>query len=369
MRRGFTLIEIVVAVTLTLAVFAITLPFVRAQTRSLGSTAARLDAEQIARYAQRAIDKDLRLAIADEGQALIVLAGPMAISFNANLKARDTSDVNALEIDANADTLLTESWRLANAAPLPLTAVTYPTAEYFGADGSLSHNETISYFLHPDTVSGRSDIYVLWRRVNAGDSVRIVRGVHVPADSAFFSYQTVSGGTLTTIAPASLPLYWDTTAVSDIRAVTIRAAGFYRNSRENQDIIRTVYWTTFLGNAVASPTTCGDAPAAPTGVSNPPSKQTGSGSNSYHVRVTWTASGDDGNGDADVTHYIISIAPNATPYVWKPVGQIAARSAATYRYDHYFPANVGSVKYGVHAVDCGANASAVATHNANLTLP
>jgi prepilin-type N-terminal cleavage/methylation domain-containing protein len=297
-RRGFTLIEIVVAVSLTLAVFAITLPFVRAQTRSLGSTASRLDAEQIARYAQRAIDKELRLAIAEDGQSMIVMAGTMAISFNANLLARDTSDANALEIDEDADSSVTEAWRVANASTLPLSTELYPTEDYTSASGAASGIETISYFLHADTVSDRSDIYVLWRRVNAGDSTLIVRGIHVPADSAFFSYQTMSGGSLTTIASSSLPLYWDTTAVDDIRAVTIRSAGFYRNARENEDIIRTVYWTTFLGNATSTVTGCGDAPAAPTAVAQ--SKQTGSAG--YHVRVTWTNSTDDGADDDDVTH-------------------------------------------------------------------
>jgi Tfp pilus assembly protein PilW len=49
--RGFTVVEIIVAMVLTLAVFAITLPFVRAQTRALGVSAGRLDADQLARYA------------------------------------------------------------------------------------------------------------------------------------------------------------------------------------------------------------------------------------------------------------------------------------------------------------------------------
>ena len=40
-RAGFTILEIIVAMALTLAVFAITLPFVRAQTRALGTSAGR----------------------------------------------------------------------------------------------------------------------------------------------------------------------------------------------------------------------------------------------------------------------------------------------------------------------------------------
>ena len=193
-RIGVTLVEIIVAMTLTLAVFAITLPFVRVQTRALGENASRVDAEQIARYAQRVIDRDLRLAVSDPGQPMLVYAGTMAIAFNANLLARDTTDPNALEIDASADSAITEAWRLAAAAEIPATGLTYPPADYVDASGSASRNETVMYFLHPDTISGRSDVYVLYRRVNAEDSVQIVRGIHVPTDSAFFTYQTMVAG-------------------------------------------------------------------------------------------------------------------------------------------------------------------------------
>jgi Tfp pilus assembly protein PilW len=155
-RPGFSLVEMLVAITLTLAVFAITLPFVRAQSRALGANAGRLDAEQVARYAQRAIDGDLRLATADGiGQPVIVQAAPMAISFNVNLIAPDTTDPNALTIEAGAATTLTESWRLSGAAALPLVAKVYPTVDYSTAAGTISRNETVSYFLRPDTVSGR----------------------------------------------------------------------------------------------------------------------------------------------------------------------------------------------------------------------
>ena len=93
-RHGFTIIEIIVAMTLTLAVFAITLPFVRAQTNALGQSAGRLDADQVARYAQRAIDADLRLATADAGQPLLVYAGPMGIAFNAKSALHAAADAS-----------------------------------------------------------------------------------------------------------------------------------------------------------------------------------------------------------------------------------------------------------------------------------
>ena len=61
-RAGFTLIEMMMAVLLTMLVFAITIPFFRNQTRALDGGAGRLDAQQNARYAQSAIDREVRLA-------------------------------------------------------------------------------------------------------------------------------------------------------------------------------------------------------------------------------------------------------------------------------------------------------------------
>jgi type II secretory pathway pseudopilin PulG len=365
-RRGFSIVELLVAITLTLSVFAITLPFVRAQSRALGANAGRLDAEQVARYAQRAIDSDLRLATADGiGQPVIVQAGPMAISFNVNLLAPDTTDPSALAIEAGAATTLTESWRLANAAALPLVAKVYPTVDYLTEAGTISRNETVSYFLRPDTVSGRSDIYVLYRRVNARDSVQVVRGLFVPANDAFFRYFRTVNGVLTEIT-TGLPIFFDNTLSQQIRAVGIRSSGFFRNRQEGVDVIRTVDWRTTLmpvaGGALGS---CGAAPAAPTAV-DPDDESSSAG---YRVELTWNRSSDDGGGAADVRQYEVLVRPNSNPVVWQPVVTVPATGANSYRYDHFMPQITGSVKYGVRAVDCGGLGSAIASHNSNQTLP
>lgn len=361
-RGGMTLVEIIVAMALTMVVFAITLPFVRAQTRALGSTAGRLDADQIARYAQRAIDRELRLATSDPGQPLLVYAGPMGISFTANLLARDTLDPAALDVDATADSAITEGWRLANAANIPLTSTTFPTEAYVDADGNASRNETIHYFLHPDPVWGRTDVYTLYRRVNAADSVPLVGSIHVPADSAFFSYFTASGDTLAQVAAASLPMLWTNAALANVRAVGMRSSGIYKGKIDTTDVVRTVRWRTVLPNAaVAAVANCGAAPAAPTGLGQ--SKQTGTGSNSYHVRVTWTGSSDDASGATDVTHYVVWIRYNSNPVTWMRVAAVPARRVSGYRYDHYLPTLNGQVRYGVSAVDCGGATSTTAETN------
>lgn len=365
-RPGFSLVELLVAITLTLSVFAITLPFVRAQSRALGANAGRLDAEQLARYAQRTIDSDLRLAGADGvGQPVIVQADAMALSFNVNLLAPDTTDPNALAVEAGAATTLTESWRLAAAAALPRVTKVYPTADYLTAAGTISRNETVSYFLHSDTVSGRSDVYVLYRRVNARDSVQIVRGLFVPDSGAFFTYFQTLNDTLAPIT-TGLPLYFDNATSQLIRAVGLRSSGFFRNRQEGVDVIRTVDWRTMLPRVSSTGAgSCGAAPTAPSNV-DPEDETNAPG---YRVELTWDKSSDDGGGASDVRHYQVMVRPNSNPVVWQPVAAVPATGANSYRYDHFLPQITGSVKYGVRAIDCGGLGSSVATHAANQTLP
>ncbi len=365
-RRGFTLIEMVVAMALTMVVFAITLPFVRVQSRALSSGSGRLDADQVARYAVRVIDRDLRMAVNDPGQPLLVYAGPMAISFNANLVARDTLDPGAVSVESGAPTTLSEAWRVADAAALPLTSTTYPTTNYTDADGGLSKIETISYFLRRDTVTTRNDVYALYRRVNARDSSLIVRGLQVTTDSAFFSYFTVVADTFVRVSSASLPMYWTTSGVSNIRAVGIKATGYFYNAVDRRDVLRNASSRTLLSNVVTSSAAgCGAAPGSPSSVVR--NKQTGSAG--FNVRITWNASADDGAGASDVTHYVVNIRPDVSPVVWTPIAVVPARAASSYQYEHYFPSLIGSVKYGVHAVDCGGTKSSTVEHTSSLSLP
>lgn len=348
---GFSLVEILVAMTLTLAVFAITLPFVRAQTRALGETAGRLDADQIARYAQRAIDRDLRLATADVGQPLLVYAGPMGIAFNANLLARDTADAGAADLAVGAHTTLTESWRFSDAGPLPFDSRDYPPDDYDGPDGGVSRNETISYFLHADTISGRNDLYVLYRRVNARDSVQVVRALQVPADSGFFSYHRPVAGVLTRIATARLPLFWDSTAVDSITTVGVRATGFYRERTTGRETMRTVHWRTRLPNSASRvPPRCGARPGTPDDLD----ADEVTNSAPYRVELTWERSADDGAGEDDVRYYLIDRQLGAG--AWVTLATIPATGALTYDWVHANPGS-GNFTYGVRAIDCGAQTS------------
>ncbi len=364
-RPGFSIVELLVAVTLTLAVFAITLPFVRVQSRALGANAGRMDAEQVARYAQRTIDRDLSQAAQVGDQPTLVFAGPMGIAFNANLLAADASDPSAEEIESGAASTLTEGWRVANAATIPLTNRTYPTVDYTDPAGGLSRVETISYFLRSDTISGRTDVYVLYRRVNARDSTQVVRGIQVPADSSFFSYFRTVADTLQRIT-SGFPLYWDSTTTRSIRAVGIRSTGFFRNNVERRDVLRTVQWRVNLQPFRSASSACTATPAAATGLTATGQFSTTTNSdstNKWSVRLAWSASaGDVASGP--VRRYAID---RQFGGVWRTIAAVAATAGASYRFDAAAPRDNGAMTFRVRAISCGGVPSAGITAAITVT--
>ena len=137
-RPGFTLIEMMMAVLLTMLVFGMTIPFFRMQTNAVDVGAGRLDALQNARFAQAAIDRELRIAGGITGQPIIVQADNFSVSFNVNLVTRlnGNTDADATYYNPNADSLSTEGWLVTRAKALPLVTKTYPVANYTDANGS-----------------------------------------------------------------------------------------------------------------------------------------------------------------------------------------------------------------------------------------
>ena len=100
-REGVTLIEMMIAIVLFVLVFGLAVPFFRYQARSVSASAGRLDALQNARYAQNAIDRDMRIAgigIVDQ-QPLIVQADGFAVTFNADLATKDQNDPSSIYYD------------------------------------------------------------------------------------------------------------------------------------------------------------------------------------------------------------------------------------------------------------------------------
>ena len=131
-REGVTLIEMMIAIVLFVLVFGLAVPFFRYQARSVSASAGRLDALQNARYAQSAIDRDLRISGIGivPAQPMIVQADGFAITFNADLVTKDRNDPLSIYYDADLDSSGADAMQNTAKVTLPNSAVQYPDSNY-----------------------------------------------------------------------------------------------------------------------------------------------------------------------------------------------------------------------------------------------
>lgn len=360
-RAGFSLVEMMVAMAVTLIVFAITLPFVRAQTRSLGSTAGRLDADQVARFAMRAVAADLRQAAGESGQPMLVAAGPILLSFNANIRRADSLDTGAFD-DEVIGHAAGSSWPLARAAALPLTARSYPSADYVSADGDTSRTETITYYLEWDSTATVADTYALYRQFNDQAPTRLITGLYLPDTQPFFTFYRNVNSRLQEI-PEDTVIFWDSARMAEVRTIGFRASGIYVNRFDGSEFVRTIETRVTLPVPLASATSaCGSVPTAPTaGLS---AALTGSGPRG--VVLTWNKSVEDTGEPEDALWYVVERQP--TSGSWSSVGMMAAVSSSTYSWTDYASRGSGTYSYRVRVLGCGGTTSAAATLG-TVTLP
>lgn len=359
-RRGFTLPEVLISLTIMMVVMASAVSFFRLQVRAIQSGTGRLESVQNLRFIQDAIDRELRLAGGIPGQPLIVMAHPMAIVFNVNLVTRTPGDKGAVYYNPDADSLAADAFDPSRAEALPLVGKAYPAQLYTDDGGNRSTAETVAYFLRADSSTGRNDIYTLFRRVNDRDSTIVARNIQVTADSAFFFryWRTDASGALSIVPAASLPLYWDDAGhVADsLRVVDLRINSWYRDTRANKDVVRTVVSSTKLLNAgLLQQSTCGSAPLPATAVGA--ALQTdGSGAPTL-VHVTWAASLEEASGERDVALYMIQRRPAGSTGPWSTLTNQPANGAASYAFDDHDLVS-GTWQWAIVAQDCSpANAA------------
>jgi type II secretory pathway component PulJ len=381
-REGVTLIEMMIAIVLFVLVFGLAVPFFRYQARSVSASAGRLDALQNARYAQNAIDRDLRIAGIGivAAQPLLLQADGFAITFNADLTTKDKNDPSSIYYDPDIDSSGTISMDKGAKVTLPLSAISYPDSNY-SANSVPSSAETVSYWLVKDSTATRTDQYILWRRVNALPPRLVSKGIIVPAGKTFFQYfrPNATGG-LDSVKTAQLPMFHsaavhgspaDTgkSAITDsIRVVRMTVTGLY-NDPDKGAIMKTVQSSTKLLNAgMVQSTVCGDLPIAVTTATATVTHSTVPPFPPIKVTIAWNSSLDQDAGEKDVARYMVFKKLTASGDWGSPIADLAA-SQVNYTLDDTSLSN-GHWVYGVVAQDCSpSNSSITSTGAVHVVLP
>jgi prepilin-type N-terminal cleavage/methylation domain-containing protein len=354
-RPGFTLMELLISVSLMSAAIGIAIPFFLAQSRSLEASSGRLDAQLNINFGLDAIDRDLRVAGVGitQRQPLLVQAAANAITFNADLTSTLAGDYSSVYYDPDAPTRETSMLFPANKVTLPNSSWLYPDSAYWAGVGVPSAAETISYSIEPD--SQAAGLFRLVRRVNDAPPRVLARGIKAIASEPWFRYFKLNAlGALVEVPAGSLPKRhvpgWhgspaDTAQMALVDSIVLVRARFtavYRDPR-HPDATRVEERTVRIMNAgLIRASTCGDSPLSASGL-------VGIALPTPSVTLTWTGSIDEAAGEKDVERYAIYRRSAAAVAFDEPIATIAVGSPLFVDTD----VKPGEAwVYGVAAQDC-----------------
>ena len=367
-RSGFTLLEMIIAITLISIVLGLTVPFFRTEVQAFGNVAGRDDAQQNARYGVSMIDRELRVAGIGvlDAQPMLIQAAPYAITFNVDLITRDKNDRGAAYYDPDIDPTGAASLLKTSKVSLPLSAVMYPDSNYMQAAGVVSDAETISFWVAPDPDPSANGTYALFRRVNSLPATTVAKALVLPPGEPVFRYfKADTLGQLVEIPQASLPIYHsapihnskaDTakSALTDsIRVVRVRISGQFTDRKGVKNVRPVETGVRIMNAGLLHFHTCGDPPIFSSVVA-----AAAVGVPSAKVTVTWNSAVDQSAGEKDVEQYSIYRRTAATALFSEPIASIPS-GTPTYTFTDTQVQSGDQLIYGIAAVDCGGQSSAV----------
>ncbi len=373
-RAGFTTLELLVAMSVTLVIIAVAAPLYSAQTKAVNNTAGRTDATRSASFGVDAIDQDLRntgVGVFD-GQPLIVRGATNAVTFNANMVTARTNDLVAVFFDPDADSTALGSLNTSTSVTLPNSSITYPAASY------VSNAETISYYTKSDTgVSPLSDgqRVVLYRRVNRMPEEIIARNlIQTSTIPAFRYYKRSLSGVLTEYSASALPLYHsipkhataaDTgsaAAVDSISVVRVSLIAMYKDPR-GATVLDTVQRNIRIANqGLLQRAQCGEIPITP----GQPALSIVPIGGLNSVKLVWSASTDELTGERDVEMYAVYRRLFGTVDWGEPITNVPGAGVASLQYTDNTVAPATKYDYAISALDCTPAPSALTAFSSIL---
>jgi len=383
--RGFTLIEILVAMVILGFVTASAVRFFRSMNTSVMGTVDRMDALQNLRFAVQTLDREVRVAGAGtvEIQPTLVYIGTSVVTYNADLVSLLPNSPTAVYYNPDADPSAANALATSDRFTIPTSAVQYPDTTYRTSGGQMSPAETITYWFAGDTSTARTDDFVLMRQINNLSAEVVSRNLLAYPGRAFFEWlRTDEAGNLVQVVAAGSGVYpalpWrhvtpihgnlaDTgplgAYIDSIRAVRVNV--YATNGQSGtREIQRALVTTVRIPNAgLTKQRSCGDAPifsrtvaVAFTGTAEAPV-----------VQLTWTAAVDETGGERDIERYVIYRRSSGAAGFDDALQSIPG-GQATYTFNDAAVLNDSTYVYGVTALDCTPLESATSLTTA-ITIP
>ena len=353
-RKGFSLIELMIAIVVMAVVLAGTMNFFMGQSRTFRKATTDMVLLQNARFATDLLNEHFRSVGANltVGQPAVIYADKNTFAFNADYATNVAGDIDAIYYEPKAPTSETQSLLQAQAFTIPNSApaLSYPAADYIQA-GVPSPAETITFWFAPDTETTRPDDYVLMRQVNSTAPEVVVRNVLADSVYPFFRYMylkvdNAGAQTTDTIAGTDLPMTYakDTIVFKDRFRGVIISFTVTNGLSDTAQRTRPVSVIASLPNiGMRQLQTCG---AKPLPVSAPVATEVSPGV----IRIVWTASPDENGGERDVMRYAVTRNASFEPGVWTNVASIPAGGVYDIT-DSGLATNI-TYSYAVAAQDC-----------------
>lgn len=378
-RRGFTLVEMLVSMAVFTLVMGIIVPFFVSQSRTSSTQTNRSEAMRNAQFAFGSIDRDLRMAGIGVGerQPTLVYANNRAITFNADLVERDSAGYTAVYYDPDAEAGTTAVLPRERRIILPLSAFQYPESTYrqTGAGSPLSTAETISYWASADSSSPYPNEFVIWRRENDAPPRAVSKGIRLLPGQPLFTYY--KSDSLKVLAPAELPV-WHSAPVHDspadtgvrrvvdsIRVVKVRLDAVARGREASDTIVHRIEgYIRMLNAGLVGRTTCGEAPlfgspVAAVALIDPDGV-------TRRVRISWNRAIDEGGGENDVERY--GIYRRRPAEVFTDAFSSVSAGLLNYEFDDLEVLPGEDWIYGIAAQDCSPTLSGI-TAAPMVTIP
>lgn len=376
-RSGFTLTEIMVAMTLMLFVLGVATNSFRKQSALISAQSGRLEAQQTAQFTLSELDRELRLAgigVADM-QPVIVQADSMAVTFNADLVSRLIGDASAVYIDPDADQQYSSVFLSTNKIALPHSSFFYPDSTHIRTAGAPSGAETISYWLSKDSSSSANNEHVLFRRVNHGPPRVVAKGIVKNPGDTVFQYFRDSAGVVVPIPKSFLPRFHNASThgvksdtgklawVDSIRTIRVRMSVVF-NDRKGPVYRRLDHTIRLMNAGLVRRSICGEPPLGTT-----PAATAGLDTLGFpYVTIMWNKALDETEGEKDIEKYALyrrlasASVTTAEPFAAVPAG------LESYVFTDTDVRSGEQWIYGVAAQDCTPAISSV-TSASVVTIP
>lgn len=360
-RRGMTIVELMVAMTIFGVIVSVALSFMAQQNTAFQTSLERMSALRNARYALTTLGQDLETLGTNVpgSQPSLVYADDDVVLFSADYATNTAGDPFAVFYDPDAPA--TQVSAPASPFTVPTTGVTAADSAY-QAGGVASPAEMISFFFVADTLTARGDDFVLMRQVNGTAAEVVARHLLRDGTTPFFRFEREVEGTaaLEAVPDSVLPIHHaepihlalaDTgaSALADsVRTVQVTLVASNGLTGDNERSVR-IERTIALPNAGRQRlTTCGSAPLFGDSLVATPTTLAGG---ERAVELTWGQAVDEAGGEADVVRYVLwrretGATDWGVPFVAVPAG------AASYGYTDATVDSAGIYEFAVAAQDC-----------------